>query len=458
MNVISLGAKNAFRNATRTLAVVLILGISLGLALVMLLSLNSVRSRVNQLSGSINNTVTVTPAGSFGGFGGGGNPLTAAQVAEIKATPNVTSVVASITDRLTNENQQSSGFGFGNGGSSGTTSLTSPIKPGGIARAFSNGGRGSFPTNFSLPVEIYGTTDPSNAATLSATSWRLVSGAEISPTSTKYVADVGAALASKNGLTVGSTFTAYKKTFTVVGIFKTNTTTGNAAVIVPLKVESTLKGTDGPTQAVATVNSIGNVASVTSHLESVLGSSVQVSSSQTNAQAIAASFSSIKTISLYSLIGALIAAAVILLMSMLMIVRDRRREIGIFKSFGSPNRAVVSLFVVEALVVSAIAGVFGLLLSLVLADPIIGALSNSATTTGGRTGGAPHGFGGGFGGGPPRLTAGGFGRVASQLHAALGASTVLYAVLAVVFIAVVGSAIPAFAIAKVRPAEVLRGE
>ena len=455
MNIFALGARNAFRNRTRTLAVILILGISLGLALVMLLSLNSVRSRVTQLSGSLNNTVTVTPAGSFGGFGGGGNPLTTAQVAEITSTPHVTSVVASIQDQLTNEAQQSSGFGFGNRGSTGTTSLTSPITPGRLGQAFNGGG--TLPAGFSLPVEVFGTTDPSNAATLGATSWTLEHGAVIASTDTTDVADVGTALASKNGLTVGSTFTAYKKTFTVVGIFKTNTQRGNAAILVPLGVESKLSGTNGPTQAVATVDSIGNVASVTSHLESTLGSSVQVTSSQTNAQTISASFSSIKTISLYSLIGALVAAAVILLMSMLMIVRDRRREIGIFKSFGAPNRAVVSLFVVEALVVAALAGIFGLLLSLVLADPIIGALSNSATTSGGGRFGGPGGAGG-SGGGPPRFTTAGFGRVASQLHAALGASTVLYAVLAVAFIAVVGSAVPAFVIAKVRPAEVLRGE
>jgi putative ABC transport system permease protein len=48
--------------------------------------------------------------------------------------------------------------------------------------------------------------------------------------------------------------------------------------------------------------------------------------------------------------------------------------------------------------------------------------------------------------------------VISGLHAAVGPSILLYGVLAAVGIALVGSALPAYLIAKVRPAEVMRSE
>jgi putative ABC transport system permease protein len=51
-----------------------------------------------------------------------------------------------------------------------------------------------------------------------------------------------------------------------------------------------------------------------------------------------------------------------------------------------------------------------------------------------------------------------FGNVLSNVHATVGFSILLYGLLAAVFIAVVGTAIPSWLIAKVRPAEVMRTE
>jgi putative ABC transport system permease protein len=46
----------------------------------------------------------------------------------------------------------------------------------------------------------------------------------------------------------------------------------------------------------------------------------------------------------------------------------------------------------------------------------------------------------------------------SSIHAAVGWSIILYGLAAAVIIAVVGSALASFLIAKVRPAEVMRAE
>jgi ABC-type antimicrobial peptide transport system permease subunit len=72
---------------------------------------------------------------------------------------------------------------------------------------------------------------------------------------------------------------------------------------------------------------------------------------------------------------------------------------------------------------------------------------------GGASGAGPIRIGGGLGRG---LTQ--FGDVLSNVHAAVGFSILLYGLLAAVVIAVVGTAIPSWLIAKIRPAEVMRTE
>lgn len=91
MGVVSRSVGNAFRNKVRSGAVVVILAVAIGLALAMLVANEAVGSRVDSLKASVGNTLTVNPAGSRGGLGGG-EPLTGAELAKASAVDNVTSV------------------------------------------------------------------------------------------------------------------------------------------------------------------------------------------------------------------------------------------------------------------------------------------------------------------------------------------------------------------------------
>jgi len=450
MGTIRRGTKNAFRNTIRTVSIALILGISFALALVMILSLQAVRKQISAVSTSSGTTITVTPAG-FGGFGfGGGNPLSAGTVATIEGTRHVVSVVQSVTGRLVNPNTASSSggpFGGPTSKTSSTTSLVSPISGGALGGAFGGGAT----TGFVPPVQVTGTNAPTQASTVNATSLTLASGSAFSGDASGYQALVGSSLAKKNDLRVGSTFTAYGKTFTVDGIYTTNSTFANAGLIMPLKTVETLSGVSGPTSATVTVDSIDNVTSTAAALQTSLGTNVAtVTAGTPGSQAVVASYNSIEQISLYSLIGALIAGSIILLLSMLMIVRERRREIGVLKAFGSSNRGIVGTFVAEAMTLTVLGGALGIALGALLANPVLGVLERSSSSTPGQ------GRGPGFG----RLAGAGFrpGAAISDLHAAVGPGLLIYGVLAVIGIALIGSAVPSFLIAKVRPAEVMRSE
>jgi putative ABC transport system permease protein len=315
--------------------------------------------------------------------------------------------------------------------------------------------------NFSRPITTTGINDLTDLSALNASSLKITAGDQIDPTASSNVAMVGVDLASKNSLKAGSTFTAYGKTITVVGIFDAGNSFANAGLVMPIKTVQTLSGQAGSIDSVIVqVDSIDNLSSVSGAITNKLGSStVDVTSSQEQANNAIAPLQNIKTISLYSLIGSLVAGAVIILLTMVMIVRERRREIGVLKAIGASNLIIVSQFVVESLVLTLISSILGIILGLVLSNPILKVLvtnsqSSTTTTTGPGgfrgAGGAIARFGGNF--------AGGVGNAVNNLHATVGTSLILYGLLAAVVIAIIGSAIPALAIAKVRPAEVMRND
>jgi putative ABC transport system permease protein len=439
MSTVVRGVRNAFRNTIRTGGVTIILALSVGLALVMLLSLKAVQSRITAVKQSIGNTITVSPAGARG-FEGGGEPLTQADVDSLKTVAHVTAVTGTLNDRLT----------------SGTdTNLVSAIDPGTLGNRFRRRGAdvspdGGAPRSFTLPVSVSGVSVV-DATAAGASSLKFASGAAINATGSDSVADIGTALATKNNLQVGSTFTYAGQAVTVKGIFDAGNTFANAGVIMPLASVQKLSGQpDQISSATATVDDITNVDATVTAIKAKLGDKADVVSQKDRADNALEPLQNIQTVSLYSLIGALVAGSVIIFLTMLMVVRERRREIGVLKAIGSSNAGITTQFVAEALTLTSLGAVLGILGGFVLANPVLKLLVTSNATT-------PGGFGGG---GFARIAGGGgFGRQALQnIQTTVGLDLLLYGLGAALLIAILGSAIPAYLIAKVRPAEVMRGE
>jgi putative ABC transport system permease protein len=319
-----------------------------------------------------------------------------------------------------------------------------------------------------LPITVTGTTAPGSTAVSGVNSFKLTAGENIDGSSSDYVALVGKALAKKNNLTVGSTFTAYGQTITVKGIYDTGNTFTNAGVIMPLPALQKLSSQEGDiTSAIVTVDNVDHLDATVSALEKKLGNKADVvSDASANADTLS-SLDNVKTIATYSLIGALVAGSVIIFLSMLMIVRERRREIGVLKAIGSSNAKISWQFVSEALTLTGMAAVIGVIGGIILSNPVLDALVSSSSDSGG----GPQTFASGPGGGPPpggggtiRFSGGvgrafsNFGDVLSNVHATVGYTILLYGLLAAVLIAIVGTAIPSWLIAKIRPAEVMRTE
>lgn len=465
MSVVTRGVKNAFRNWLRTLAVVLILAIGIGLSLSMLVANEAVTAKINDLKTQVGTTLTVNPAGGRGDEGGG-EPLTMEQLETVSKIAHVTNVSATSGFALQNQDASSGNMMLHSGGKAiepGKTNLTSSIDPGTLGRRGGANARGEVPQNFSLPINAvgsYGTDQSGKALTIT-------SGRNVTKADTGYVAVVGTELAAKNNLKVGSTFTAYEKTFEVVGIFDQGNKFENAGIVVPLNVAQAFTGTTNEVSNITVaVDSVDNLEATEAAIKSALGEDkADVISSQQNVQTTIDSLKGVQQITIVAFIGALVAAAVIIFLVMLMIVRERKREIGVLKAIGGSNRTIVSQFIVESLVLVVLGTVVGLGVALVSSGGIANALvasnqeSSDAATVGPRTAGS-----GPRAAGPGALKLDNGNSVESatslvgQVATNVGWTTVAYGFLAAVAIAIVGSAIPAWLIAKVRPAEVLRGE
>jgi len=466
MNALRRGVRNAFRNAMRSVGVVVILAVAIALSISMLIARDAVTAKINTVRASTGNTISVSPAGFGGGaFGGGGNPLTNAQITGLLKIANVTSVQAQLAARL----------------SSTQTNLVSPITAGSLGGRFGGGfGGGGFGAGasgstgtFVIPVRVIGTNAPGNALVGGANGGgteKLTAGTTFSATSSADVALIGTDMATKNKLTVGSTFTAWGKPITVIGIYDAGSTFANATVLMPLAtVQKLSAATNQITGATVYVNNIGNVAGAVTAITKDLGTAADVTSTQATVEAQLSPLNSVKDISTYTLIGAVIGAAIILLLSMLMIVRERRREIGVLKALGATNRSVVSQFIAESTTFTLMGAVVGFIGGVLISSPITSALVSASG------GSSPGGFvrrGGGFGGGgsgftPPTGTGGGglgfrgfrgLTNTLGNLHTSVGVSTLVFALVAAIVIAALGSTVASATITRIRPAEVLRSE
>ena len=422
MTAVGRGIRNAFRSAVRTISVVVILGLTIGLSFVMLIANHSVSDKIATTLSSAGNTVTIgVPGNSVGGQLG--KNLTTAELTPIARLRGVTGI-----DEILSGTARPRG-------------KTHNATPGASARTSLR------PAGFSPAVYFTGSTRPGNPVNIGASMLRIVSGHVISGTSPADVAMVSTAMARKNGLKVGSAFTAYGKTLTVAAIFDTDNQSAANTVITSLPVLQHLTGEAGQVEtAVVTVSSLTDLAPTTSAIERILGRVASVTGSLAEASQAIGDLNSVKGIALYTLAGAAGAAVVILFLVMVMIVRERKREIGILKAIGASNGRIMTQFTTEAVTFTLLGLAVGAVAGIIAASPVTSALVSHSGASPAAAGASPPGAPSSF---LSHLT---------DVSAQVGWGVISDALAAAVVIAVLASAATTWMIGRIRPAEALRSE
>ena len=259
---------------------------------------------------------------------------------------------------------------------------------------------------------------------------------------------VGEVYAEQNDLGVGSTFALGDFSPEVVGIFDSGFVFGNNQVFVPLKVaqglayeEKYIPSLDRISQVFVTVKSVDQVDRVEKGIRNQLGDSVDVLSGQKNVFIAAEGLSSIQSSSFIGALLAFVVAGMVVFFTMVLVTRERTREIGLLKALGASNGNVARQFVAESLALTLAGGLLGLAIfaaaAPVIADRILGLSSTSLT-----------GIAGGMGAQA----------VSEVITFSPSWADAGYAILAALILGGLGSFYPVYRALVVTPAEALRYE
>jgi len=455
MSVIARGIKNTFRNTLRTIGFSVIIAISLGLAFSMALAHQTVKANDQKIRENIGASLLVLPLGSAESTGmlSDGDADKLAKLANVRELVKITTMAAQhpdeakINEKIKKENDEKNKNSFPISSEEPTsiskTNLRSAISQDQLKTDPQAPFKPSIPA-----VIVEGTTSNIDSRGNKVVA---IEGRSLDTHRPDNVM-VGKALAKKNNLGVGDTLTIAGKTFKIAGIFDTGTSTGDNRVLAPFETVRHLKGDKNQVPVVVLVaNSLEVLAKLKSDTSAAMHDQVDVQVLQQDAAQIAVGLKSVASISLITLIVALAAGSLTILLTMLLVVRERTKEIGVLKALGATNTKVVAQFMVEATVLTLIGAAIGLVFAVLASNSILGALlSGSIKQPGGSSsGGASAAYEQ-----PVELAR----QMTEQMTAYIDWHSIVYGLIATLGIALIATILPAFFIAKVRPAQIMRGD
>jgi putative ABC transport system permease protein len=433
--------RNLTRNKGRTLGLVLVVGLTLGIFLILGQVSASIVSYSGQVEASVPNIITVQPSSNFIGGGyfsitigpGSTTGLNSSAVRTISETPNVASVQRVITQPL---------------------QLPSTSSGGGGPPSTSSGGGGSFTCGTASDPQVLGedTTSQlklvlgglSGAGSVTVTDGRTLGPSDENGTS----ALVSQQYATANGLAVGSPLGVDGHEFMIVGIFSQSCYT----LILPYPAAASALGVSDASIIYVVVNQYQNVAGALSSLQSRLGSSFNVQIlANADRGALQDSISAILVGSRLGEYATLTTGAAVMVVVMVLMTSRRTKEVGLLKALGYGSGRILGQILLESLIFAALGLPVALAISL-LAGPLVsqsllGQIGNPnslgiSPSDGGNVPGHPSGSN-------PFL---------QNIHFTLTPETVILGLTITVAFGLFGALYPSVRALLLRPSEALRRE
>jgi putative ABC transport system permease protein len=266
---------------------------------------------------------------------------------------------------------------------------------------------------------------------------------------------------------VGQSVTLDNYSFLVVGIFNAGNLFSNQYAYVSLADAQTMLGQPGEVTEIRvfaeTVDDVNNIAD---EIKSAYGDNVSVTTQSDLLQRVTGLFqgtenttnsqlAQMNNVASQEILIAIVAGGLIVFLTMIYTVRERTKEIGIFKALGFTNWNITSQFMIEGAIIGIIGGLIGVIIGSVGAPFLSSVLLPHVSL--------PTGFSrsvGNFGGGGFFVTNPGSQSTAQQLTVQVTpyASLILFSLCIAVVLGVVGSLYPSWWASRKRPAEALKYE
>jgi putative ABC transport system permease protein len=407
MGVASRAVRNVFRKKVRSVSVILIIGFCLGVFMAMSTVNADISNRARDISQTSDTEVTVRPAGSFGGFGFSNEAtMDESIVPTVQRMAHVVSVQTVITHME------------GEMGQPGTGARPTMVQ-------------GQDP---SQPLVLFG------GGSMSLTDGRTLNSGDANAN----VALIGSGYSEDKAVGLYGTVTLNGTSVQVVGIFTTGNRFGDTALIIPYQTAKRVYQISGMNMMYVNVNFAGNVDYVVDSLRSTLGDDYDIVPASAFASQMQSSLNSIAASSATGLWLSLLTGVAVMTFIMILIARERTREIGVLKAIGFKSSSIVGQFIIESVTLA----IFGFIVSLVVV--LIAGPSITTLVLGGGTGASPSG------GGPP--SGGPAGIFVARMGLALQPDMMIITLGLAILLGVVGSLYPVIKATKLKPAEALRYE
>lgn len=168
----------------------------------------------------------------------------------------------------------------------------------------------------------------------------------------------------------------------VIGIFEAGFVFGDNQLFLPLDVAQRFSKQESKiTHSYVTASSVDKVEAVEEGLRAAFGDEADVISGQMLAQAWGRALLAIRTNSLLAAGVAVLAGGLVVLFTMMLVTRERTREIGVLKAIGAANVDVARQFVGESLGLALVGGGAGLVLFALVGARVSNILLGLATSS-----------------------------------------------------------------------------
>ncbi len=338
MDILKRSFFNLLRSPGRTVVVVVILAVCLGLGLSMFAANNSAASQLGAVGSKIGTGIIVTPAG-YEGLPSGDVILPQAAIAKLNDLAHVISVQPALFVRYTG---------------------SVLLKAAGPTHHL-NG-----PPERATPVEDVSVAgiDPAIANPLlmgpnGYMKITLVNGTYFTAGDTNSdVMIVGQALAEANHLRIGSTIDFNNVPVLVIGIY--NTGVIDNRMIMPIATVQRLYKLPGANTVILVADNVNNVGSIVQEIRNVFdASTADVITATSEYYNIHSDLVDAMRASKVGMLATFVVAASVILLAMFLVIRQRVREIGILKAIGASNRRIGLGFGIETLLMCLASAVLG---------------------------------------------------------------------------------------------------